>query len=112
MSSYHVCGLYLAICRGSIFVFGNEILLTKSELLIMEQLMKRPGTIFSREQLMSQLKQANATQVIGIRTIDTHVTRIKKKLFPNNVEARKLFIVSVHDVGYRVSTRTQLQKII
>ena len=78
----------------------------------MEQLMKRPGVTFSREQLMSQLKQANATQVIDIRTIDTHITRIKRKLFPNNVEAGKLFIKSVHGDGYRVSTRSQLLKII
>ncbi len=77
----------------------------------MEMLMRRPGTTFSREQLMSQLKQANATQVIDIRTINTHISRIKRKLFPNNIEAGKLFIKSVHSVGYRVSTRTQLQKI-
>lgn len=75
---------------------GREIALTPSEQRLLETLARHPGRAFSREELGLSLgpeREAHA------RTIDSHVTHLRRKLEPPS-GAR--FILTVPGVGYRL----------
>jgi DNA-binding response OmpR family regulator len=75
----------------------KTILLTPTEFEILATLMRQPGRIFSRAQLL--------TAVHGIafesyeRAIDSHIRNLRRKLETASGEAR--YIVTVHGVGYK-----------
>ena len=56
--------------------FTHEIILTKTEFLLISYLAKRPRTIFSRPQLLDLLEK---NLEVEERVIDSHVKRIRKK---------------------------------
>ncbi len=75
----------------------KTILLTPTEFEILSTIMKQPGRIFSRAQLL--------TAVHGIafesyeRAIDSHIRNLRRKLETASGEAR--YIITVHGVGYK-----------
>lgn len=75
----------------------KTILLTPTEFEILATLMRQPGRIFSRAQLL--------TAVHGIafesyeRAIDSHIRNLRRKLETASGEAR--YIITVHGVGYK-----------
>jgi DNA-binding response OmpR family regulator len=75
----------------------KTILLTPTEFEILATMMKQPGRIFSRSQLL--------TAVHGIafesyeRAIDSHIRNVRRKLETASGEPR--YIVTVHGVGYK-----------
>ncbi len=75
----------------------KTILLTPTEFEILATLMRQPGRIFSRAQLL--------TSVHGIafesyeRAIDSHIRNLRRKLETASGEARYIF--TVHGVGYK-----------
>jgi len=75
----------------------KTILLTPTEFEILTTLMRQPGRIFSRAQLL--------TAVHGIafesyeRAIDSHIRNLRRKLETASGEAR--YIITVHGVGYK-----------
>ena len=75
----------------------KTILLTPTEFEILATLMRQPGRIFSRAQLL--------TSVHGIafesyeRAIDSHIRNLRRKLETASGEAR--YIITVHGVGYK-----------
>ncbi len=75
----------------------KTIQLTPTEFEILATLMKQPGRIFSRAQLL--------TAVHGIafesyeRAIDSHIRNLRRKLETASGEAR--YIITVHGVGYK-----------
>ena len=75
----------------------KTILLTPTEFEILTTLMKQPGRIFSRAQLL--------TAVHGIafesyeRAIDSHIRNLRRKLETAAGDAR--YIITVHGVGYK-----------
>jgi len=75
----------------------KTILLTPTEFEILTTLMRQPGRIFSRAQLL--------TAVHGIafesyeRAIDSHIRNLRRKLETVSGEAR--YIITVHGVGYK-----------
>ncbi len=83
--------------RYEVVLPEKTILLTPTEFEILATLMKQPGRIFSRAQLL--------TSVHGIafesyeRAIDSHIRNLRKKLENENGESR--YIITVHGVGYK-----------
>ncbi|MEI6290470.1 MAG: response regulator transcription factor [Chloroflexota bacterium] len=83
--------------RYEVVLPEKTILLTPTEFEILATLMKQPGRIFSRAQLL--------TSVHGIafesyeRAIDSHIRNLRKKLENDNGESR--YIITVHGVGYK-----------
>jgi DNA-binding response OmpR family regulator len=77
---------------------GNkEILLTPTEFKMLHLLASRPGVVFSRLQL---LQQAMGEEYLYYeRSIDTHISNLRKKIEDNPSEPR--FILTVFGVGYR-----------
>src|SRR5665648_184779 len=76
---------------------GSEILLTPTEFNILHLLATRPGTVYSRLQL---LRQAMGEEYLYYeRSIDTHVSNLRKKLEDNPSEPK--YVETVFGVGYR-----------
>ncbi|MBO8176651.1 response regulator transcription factor [Aeribacillus pallidus] len=77
---------------------GNEVNLTPKEYELLYFLAKSPDKVFDREQL---LKEVWHYEFFGdLRTVDTHVKRLREKLNRVSEHAAKM-IVTVWGVGYK-----------
>jgi two-component system phosphate regulon response regulator PhoB len=76
-------------------VNGENIELTATEFSLLRTLMEHPGRVYSRERL---LERAWGSDVhVTLRTVDTHVKRLRQKLGPGGGR-----VVTVRGVGYRI----------
>lgn len=57
---------------------GRPVELTATEFDLLAHLMRKPGRVFSREQLISEVWGYSA--VAGVRTVDVHVAQVRAKL--------------------------------
>jgi two-component system response regulator MtrA len=78
-------------------VDGTEVALTATEFDLLAFLMRRPGRVFSREQLISEVWGSSA--ISGNRTVDVHVAQLRAKL--GNASP----IRTVRGVGYSAEAR-------
>jgi DNA-binding response OmpR family regulator len=76
---------------------ADEISLTATEFDLLAFLMRRPGRVFSREQLLSEVW--GYSSVAGTRTVDVHNAQLRGKLGPASP------IRTVRGVGYSVDAR-------
>lgn len=89
--------LSLDISSHKVLKRGQEVLLTPTEFNILHLLATRPGTVYSRLQL---LRQAMGEEYLYYeRSIDTHVSNLRKKIEDNPSEPK--YIETVFGVGYR-----------
>ena len=79
-------------------VAGNEIELTPTEFKILEEMMRAPGTVFSRDRLI-ELVMGYEYEGYG-RTLDSHIARLRAKLEPDPRAPR--YIKTVFGVGYKL----------
>jgi DNA-binding response OmpR family regulator len=79
------------------FVDGTEIALTATEFELLSFLLRSPGRVFSREQLLSEVWGYAA--VGGTRTVDVHIAQVRGKLGDASP------IRTVRGVGYSVDAR-------
>jgi DNA-binding response OmpR family regulator len=79
----------------TVLVGGTEAGLTRSEFDILTYLLERPGSVVSRPTLAKRTA-SRAVEWPDIRTVDAHVSRVRKKLGPAGSA-----IVTVWGVGYR-----------
>ncbi|MCZ6835049.1 MAG: response regulator transcription factor [Planctomycetota bacterium] len=76
---------------------GKSIDLTRSEFDILERLTKRPGRVFSREELLEEVRGGETEAFY--RAVDTHISNLRAKI---EVDPKKpVFIETVWGVGYR-----------
>lgn len=75
-----------------------ELELTRVEFRLLAAMMRRPGHVFSRDQLMSLAYQDQ--RVVSDRTIDSHVKNLRRKL--NSQSQSGDLIHSVYGVGYKL----------
>jgi DNA-binding response OmpR family regulator len=66
---------------------GEEIHLTPTEFALLEHLARRPGVVFSREQLLADVW--NYADGSGPRTVDSHVAALRRKLGPGIVRTAR-----------------------
>jgi DNA-binding response OmpR family regulator len=76
------------------FVGENEVELTATEFDLVGYLMRRPGRVFSREQLISEVWGYSVTG--SVRTVDVHIAQVRSKLGAASP------IRTVRGVGYAV----------
>ncbi len=78
-------------------VYGNKLDLTAVEFQLLSLLVKEPGRVFTRNQLIDKLYSDH--RVVSDRTIDSHIKKLRKKIHQTdeNVE----LIHSVYGVGYK-----------
>jgi DNA-binding response OmpR family regulator len=68
----------LDAAQRRVFVAADELLLTATEFDLLAYLMRRPGRVFTREQLLSGVWGYSA--VAGTRTVDVHIAQLRAKL--------------------------------
>jgi two-component system, OmpR family, response regulator MtrA len=70
--------LTIDLTSHEVRVAGREIALTATEFDLLTHLVRRPGVVFTREQLLSDVWGYAATT--GGRTVDVHVAQVRAKL--------------------------------
>jgi len=88
-------GISLHIGRRKVFIDGQPVELTATEFGMLFFLIKRPGWVFSRAQIVEAVRGNDAS--VFDRTIDVHVASLRKKLgqYGN-------FIETVRGIGYKL----------
>lgn len=84
------------IPRHQVAIDNKAIDLTATEFKLLVLLMKRRGRVQSRDRLLNDVWEYDAS--IDTRTVDTHVRRLREKLGPASEQ-----IETVRGVGYRFS---------
>ena len=77
-SQIEIGTLLIDLDAKQVFVNGEPIDLTKKELEILELLARDPSKVFSREEILDRVWREDV--FVMERTIDVHITRIRKKL--------------------------------
>jgi two-component system phosphate regulon response regulator PhoB len=80
--------------RHRCWVEDEEVILTAKEFQLLVSLMRRPGRVYTRDQLLDDVWGSDIT--VTSRTIDTHLKRLREKLGPAGP-----LIETVRGVGYR-----------
>ena len=79
-------------------VNGEEIKMTAKELAIIELLMSHPGTLFSRERILSNVWGLNMDPLTNV--VDVYIGKLRKKIDADNTES---IIETVRGLGYRLN---------
>jgi len=80
-------------------VDGIDIKMTAKELAIIELLMSNPGTLFSRERILSNVWGLNMDPLTNV--VDVYIGKLRKKIDCDNAES---MIETVRGLGYRLKT--------
>lgn len=80
--------------RHQVLLYGNAIQLTSTEFKILHFLASQPGRVYSRDQIVNAIHQADFA--VTARAIDVQIVGLRKKLGNKNE-----FIETVRGVGYR-----------
>ena len=75
-----------------VFKSGKEIMLPKKEFKLLELLVSKPGKVFTREFILEKIWGDEV--VVGDRTIDVHIRKLREKLGEDNIR-------TVKGVGYK-----------
>ena len=74
---------------------GKIVNLTKIEYNLLLVLLKSPGKVFKRKELLDRAWDANT--IVNDRTVDVHVKKLRSK-----IEIKESIIKTVHGVGYYI----------
>jgi len=74
---------------------GRESVLTATELGLLETLLRHPGKVYTRDELMEGYSEG---AFVSGRTIDSHIRRLRKKLASLGGEP----IETAHGIGYKL----------
>lgn len=85
------------VSRQRLCVDGSEVTLTQKEFDLAAYLFQNPGKLLSRDHLLDRIWGIHAD--VDTRTVDTHVSRLRKKLSLDGSKGWKL--LPVYGVGYR-----------
>jgi DNA-binding response OmpR family regulator len=95
----HTVGeITLDATQRRVYHAGTELSLTATEFDLLAHLMRKPGRVFTREQLLSEVW--GYSSVAGTRTVDVHIAQLRSKLGPASP------IRTVRGVGYAAEGRT------
>jgi two-component system alkaline phosphatase synthesis response regulator PhoP len=87
-------GVILDDQRRSVTVDGVAVELTFKEYELLKLLMSRPGTVFSRQQILEKIWGVDFD--MDTRTVDMHVKTLRQKL-----GAHGSIVQTVRNVGYK-----------
>lgn len=95
--SYSLRGCEIDFERAEIHRAGESFDLTAIELKMLRQLVRNPGRIVSREQIIDEAWGRDV--FVTYRVVDTHIMRLRRKIEPD--PARPRHILSARGLGYR-----------
>ncbi len=87
----------LDVARRETQVAGRKIELTPSEFDLLATMMRQPGRVFTRGQLLDSLHGEEAETFE--RAVDAHVKNLRRKIEPDPRHPR--YVLAVYGVGYR-----------
>jgi two-component system alkaline phosphatase synthesis response regulator PhoP len=79
-----------------IYVDGNEISLPRKEFELLNLLASKPNKVFTRDEIFSRVWSSDV--IVGERTIDVHVRKIREKTGIDNIK-------TIKGVGYKFEDR-------
>jgi Transcriptional regulatory protein, C terminal len=83
--------------RREVHVDGTAVALTRREFDLLDHLLAHPGRVFTRNQLMAALWDLADPRYALPRTVDVHVSRLRRKLGAPHADR----LQSLRGVGYR-----------
>ena len=86
--------LSLDLDKMKVTISGKKIILTQKEYDILLLLVKSPGKVFTRDELLNSIWGHD--MIVTDRTIDVHITKLRKKITLNT----KSYIHTSHGRGY------------
>jgi DNA-binding response OmpR family regulator len=92
-----VADIELDVPRMRVAVAGRPVELTPTEFQLLWALMREPGRVFTRGQLLDAVHGVAFESYE--RAIDAHVKNLRKKIEPT--PGRPRYLLTVHGVGYR-----------
>ena len=82
---------------------GKAVSLTPTEFKLLDTLARSPGRVFTRDELLAR---AFGPAYDGLdRTVDVHITNLRKKLEPGR---EPKYVLTAHGVGYRLAKADDL----
>lgn len=87
--------------RRTVSVAGRAVDLTATEFDLLNLLVRSPGRVFSRAQLVEHLRQGG--EDVLERTVDVHIMHLRQKIEPDRANPR--YLVTVYGVGYRFAEK-------
>ena len=93
-----VGAIVLDAVRHSVMVAEKAVDLTSSEFEILRVMMRSPGRVFTRAQLL-EATQGQAYEGYE-RTIDTHIKNLRYKI--ESVPRTPEYLLTVHGIGYKI----------
>ncbi len=90
--------LELDCAAKKFFVRGNEVKLTSTEMKIVELLMRRPGRVYTAEEIYEKVWNSEAYSVEN--TVMIHISRIRSKIEIN--PAKPEYLKVVWGIGYKI----------
>lgn len=89
-------GIRLDVDAHRAFVGEHELALTVTEFRIVEVFVRRPGRVFTRDELVERAYPG--PHHVSDRTLDSHIRRIRQKLREAGLDP----IATVHGLGFRL----------
>ena len=83
--------------RRRVRVEGREVDLTDQEFRLLHLLLMHAGIVFSREALLAKIWHGDT--FVTMRSVDTLVKRVRRRIEPN--PSRPRFLLTVWGVGYK-----------
>jgi DNA-binding response OmpR family regulator len=88
--------------KRRLIVRGRTVDLTHHEYILLEALMKAPGKVFTRDELLERIYPQGEATVID-RVVDVHIGKLRKKI--ESDPSAPDHILTVRGVGYRFADR-------
>jgi two-component system alkaline phosphatase synthesis response regulator PhoP len=93
--------LRMDLSRRQVLVGQRDIELTRIEFELLHALMRSPGHVFTRAELIESALQFDYEGLE--RSLDTHIKNLRKKIEEDPREP--VYVLTVYGVGYRLGTR-------
>jgi DNA-binding response OmpR family regulator len=98
ISLYKVCDLKMDLAKREVTRGSRQIMLTEREFRLLEHLMRSPGTVVTRTQIIERVWQYRFDP--GTNLVDVYIQRLRRKI-DDGEDAR--LIQTIRGVGYSVA---------
>jgi len=93
--------IFMIVDYRTVFVHGDEVILSKSEFEILQLLLSQVGRVFTYEQIYLYAYGEDISVDITINAVRCHIKRIRQRLRTDPDPAN--YIDSVRSIGYRIA---------